>query len=611
MTDDARTEAKEQPNQTARRRSNFKLWCFRLAAIALSILVIVTVEMLLVAIDVGGDLSLVVKVSGNPKVLHHQVNPRAEESYFAGRALAGPEPKRFDLPRPDGVFRIVVVGGSTVLGFPYPPELAFPRQMEVLLSQQNAASDFEVINLGMIAISSFSVADVVDQAVAMEPDLIIVHTGHNEFYGPAGVASTANVAPQALFSGVVKVRRLRLFQMISACFTSESQDRTHLMESLPVSVTIPLNSPKFKRAEEHYRLNLERIVATASSAGIPVVLTTVASNLSGHSPVSLHVPEQLDAKDRQRWMAFFDSGRQLSAARSWREALDDLERAKAMSGDSSLLWYRMGQCLEALGRYPESRTAFESARDLDGCRFRAPSSFGGIVRDIAGQSAHPRVFFVDFAKRLADEAGPKALGSNLFLEHVHYNLDGHRRLAFIWGHFIQKEVLRRKWDTSKDPQDSEFDQLLGLLPEDRLSGQSYALKVMNVFPMTKTFDVSVHREEIISKIKRQLDALDVRQQQVFAELSLDDMAIRLAEALGDHFRRAGQPSRELFYRRCDLIRRPWNPDVSFRLARCLAESKGRPDEAVQQCRRALDLNPQHAAAQKLLTLLRADSPARR
>ena len=589
-------------------RSNRRNWCFRTAALVLPLALIVVVEALLVTFNVGNELGLIIEVPGDPKILDYQVNPRAEESYFAGRTLAGPEPKRFDLPRPDGVYRIVVVGGSTVLGFPYPPELSFPRQIEILLNQQNSHERFEIINVGMVAINSFSVADVVKQSVAMQPDLIIVHTGHNEFYGPEGVSSTTATAFRSQFSLAAKARRLRLYQLIASGFVDEPSDQKDLMAELPASVTIPREGPAFKRAEQYYRENLERIVATASSAKIPIVLTTVASNLSGHSPVSFHLPEQLAADELERWRAFFDRGRQLTVAKLWQEALDQLKHAEAISNDSSLLHYRMGQCLEALERYPESREEFELARDLDGCRFRAPGSFRGIVRDVATQTAHSNVFFFDSAEQLAVEAGPAALGSSYFLEHVHYNLDGHRRLAIILSRFVQQQVLQRQWNVAGIPADSGLDQQLGLLPEDRVSGQSYALKVMNVYPMTKTFDVNVHREAIVVRIKRELSMLDTEQQQVFANLSLDDMATRLAAAIGDYFQNERQFRRELFYRRCDQIRRPWEPDVAFRLARCLAESDDQLNEAIEHCQRTLQLNPRHAPARKLLTQLTARLP---
>ena len=590
------------------RGSKRRLWCYRIVALVFPVALVLIAEILLVTFDVGNDLSLFVRVPGDPEILDYQVNPRAEESYFVGRQLGGPEPMRFDIPRPDGVYRIVVVGASTVLGFPYPPELSFPRQVQILLNQQNSDKRFEIINAGMVAINSFSEVDIVKQSVAMQPDLIIVHTGHNEFYGPGGVASTTGTALNSQFLLAAKVRRRRLYQLAAAGFVDAPSGQKDLMEELPASVAIQKDGPLFKEAEKYFRENLEQMVATASSAKTPIVLSTVASNLSGHSPVSFLLPENLDPQDMEHWRVLFDKGRQLTAEKLWHDALDQLKQAEAISGNSSLLHYRMGQCLESLERYPESRKEFEMARDLDGCRFRAPGSFREIVRDVAGQTTHSNVFFVDSAEQLAVEAGPAALGFNDFLEHVHYNLGGHRRLAIILGRFVQEQVLKRQWNVAKVPTDPGMDQLLGLLPEDHLSGLSYALKVMSVFPMTKTFDVNEHREAIVAKITKEFGLLDMEQQQVFANLSLDDMATRLAAALGDHYRDKRQFTRELFYRRCDQIRRPWDSEVAFSLARCLAALDEHRTEAIEPCRRALQLNPQHAQAGKLWAQLHAESP---
>ena len=40
-------------------------------------------------------------------------------------------------------FPVVFLGESTVIGFPYAPEIAFPRQVEVQLQQQNPDLKFE------------------------------------------------------------------------------------------------------------------------------------------------------------------------------------------------------------------------------------------------------------------------------------------------------------------------------------------------------------------------------------------------------------------------------------------------------------------------------------
>ena len=570
--------------------------------------IVLLAEVLLVTFDIGNDLSLFVRVPGDPQILHYQINPRAEESYFAGRQLAGPEPMRFDIPRPAGVYRIVVVGASTVLGFPYPPELSFPRRVQILLNQQNSDSRFEIINVGMVAINSFSLVDIVKQSVVMQPDLIVVHAGHNEFYGPGGVASTTGTALNSQFLLAAKVRRRRLYQLAVSAFIDAPSSQKDLMEELPASVAIPKDGRLFKEAEKYYRENLEQMVEIASSAKIPIVLSTVASNLSGHSPVSFLLPENLDPQDMEDWTVLFYKGEHLSVEKLWHDALEQLKQAEAISSNSSLLHYRMGQCLESLERYSESRKEFEMARDLDGCRFRAPGSFRGIVRDVAEQTPRSNVFFVDSAEQLAVEAGPAVLGSNYFLEHVHYNLHGHRRLAIILSRFVQEQILKRQWNVARVPTDSGMDQLLGLLPEDHLSGLSYALKVMSVFPMAKTFDANLHQDAIVAKIRQEFGLLDREQQEVFANLSLDDMAVRLAAALGDHFRDKRQFTRELLYRRSDQIRRPWDSDVAYCLARCLAALDEHRTEAIEPCRRALQLNPRHEQAAKLWAELHAESP---
>ena len=116
-------------------------------------------------------------------------------AYFDQRQLAGPDPRPFQLPPPDETFRIVFVGASTVEGFPYYTELAFPRQVELLLQQQLPNRRIEVLNAAIVGINSFALADFVPRALRCEPDLVVLYAGHNEFYGPGGVGSTATVAP--------------------------------------------------------------------------------------------------------------------------------------------------------------------------------------------------------------------------------------------------------------------------------------------------------------------------------------------------------------------------------------------------------------------------------
>ena len=47
----------------------------------------------------------------------------------------------------------------------------------------------EVFNLGITAAASFAVARTAEQALELDPDVVVVSTGHNEYYGVYGAAS--------------------------------------------------------------------------------------------------------------------------------------------------------------------------------------------------------------------------------------------------------------------------------------------------------------------------------------------------------------------------------------------------------------------------------------
>ncbi len=76
-----------------------------------------------------------------------------------------------------------MAGASSIEGFPWATSLTIPRQIEIILSRQLSGHNVEVLNAGIVGITSFCVSDLVRQALECQPDAIVVYTGHNEFYG--------------------------------------------------------------------------------------------------------------------------------------------------------------------------------------------------------------------------------------------------------------------------------------------------------------------------------------------------------------------------------------------------------------------------------------------
>lgn len=542
------------PKKPMLQPSRRKRWPFRLAAICLSLLPLVLIEVALRLFGVGNDLQLVIPVASATDKFTHQLNELADRPFFGVTDLSGPEPRPFALPKPAGTYRIIVLGESTVAGFPYPPELAFPRQMEILLQKQRHDDKIEVLNAGITGISSHAIADLARQALAAEPDLLIVHAGHNEFYGPGGVTSRYGRLPASLLRTSFALRKTRLGQ-IDRLWTKDTGQE--LSELLPADLVIPFDSPDVQRAAREFQSNLTRIVTTARAPGVRVLLTTVTSNVRDQSPIRARHSRHLPALDEQRWIKLVEEAEQLLSAGDAARAQPLLSSAEAIDPHHARLLYRQGQCLESLGHVAEAATKFELARDHDGCRFRAPSSFRDVVRKVAEESKSSGVHFADWAGDLAASVAPRAVGSDLFLEHVHYRLSGHYRLAVYLAEVVQTEIIGGEWNERLALAYEEMREELRISAQDELAARSLALQVQQISPFAEALDAAAHARRLSDEIRQLFLTLSPTDQSLFASLSMADMQQNLPLALARAYDRAGDAATAKKWRDTAALRRPW------------------------------------------------------
>lgn len=537
-----------------RSRSRRRRWLFRLLAVCLSLTPFILLEVGLRVFGYGNDTRLVVRVPHADASDTYRLNPTVDSAYYGVENLPGPEPRTFKIPRPKGVYRIVVVGGSSVAGFPYAFELAMPRQLQLVLNGQSPDRQFEVLNAGITAINSFSEVDVVRQAIDCDPDLIVVHSGHNEFYGPGGLASTASRFSPKFYPLLQRLRRQRVFQLGASLIRRPAN--THLLETLPADKSIPLDSRMVVRVEECYQVNLQNAVNVAGKAGVPILLTTVPSNLRDLSPMQSiprrDLTDQQKLEQAERWKK---ASRHLSY-QEFEPALSALRAARQLEPANAILAYREAQCLEMLERNDEAAEAYVLACDLDGCRFRAPSSFQSIVRDVASGGSGS-VFFCDVAGQLRDQSSLPAPGNDFFLEHVHYNLEGHWHVAMILGRFIHKQILGAGWQSERVPSVERRDELLGVTPFDYLMADSIGLMTFEICPLKLAPDSAQQAELAKARMRRIYATLSPLDREVFANLSLATMQRELLVAMGNGYVDAGRQDLAAQMYETHILRRPW------------------------------------------------------
>jgi len=120
------------------------------------------------------------------KYMHHRYigyiptpNWTKNENYHNSLGFRGEE---IPIPKPDGEYRIVCMGGSTTYtARVQDPKLSYPAQLEAYLRQEGYNA--RVINCGAEGWTSYeTLANLEFRLLELDPDLIVVYHGFNDLY---------------------------------------------------------------------------------------------------------------------------------------------------------------------------------------------------------------------------------------------------------------------------------------------------------------------------------------------------------------------------------------------------------------------------------------------
>ena len=236
----------------------------------------------------------------------------------------------------------------------------------------------EVFNGGITAASSFAVARTVEDGVeALKADLVVVYTGHNEFYGVYGAASLAE-GGQAMWSkkghyALMQWRMTGLVGQLLAAFSAEQAGPpAALIEVMSRVGTIVASDPRRAQATANLEANLRDIAIFCRAKGIPLVLCTLTSNERGFAPARVDPP--LQAEELSLYDRLLDNGDRRHPSPG---ALAALQQAQALWMDDAYLHFLRGYHLQNSGKGVAARSAYLQARDLDPRPWRAPTGWPG------------------------------------------------------------------------------------------------------------------------------------------------------------------------------------------------------------------------------------------
>jgi tetratricopeptide (TPR) repeat protein len=425
-----------------------------LKAIALSapFLVFLLLELVLRIAHYGFDTRLFIDYSQDSRYL--VLNPDASKRYFPDPALApsgNSEP--FKKIKDSNTFRIFVLGESTTIGYPYFHNGSFHRWLQYRLMHTFRDRTFEIINLSLTGVSSYTVADFGKELVNYEPDAILIYSGQNEYYGTMGVGSVNSLSGRpALVHLVLQLRRLRTVQFFAALIKKlagtfggkNNGQNKNLMQRMAGDQHIAFMTDLYKKGISQYQYNFRSLLTVLDNYHIPVFLSNLVSNEAGLQPfVSIEAPGQTDTAFKKE----FDKGVEALKDHREKDAFNDFRAADSIYPDHALCNYYLGMLSYQRGDYNQAKTRFSRAKDLDGLRFRAPSKLNEVISGLCNEFSNTHL--VDTKAEFEVHSDHQIIGNELILEHVHPNLDGYALMSDVFYKAMKRAAVFKGYESSE------------------------------------------------------------------------------------------------------------------------------------------------------------------
>ncbi len=306
----------------------------------------------------------------------------------------------FDREKKENAFRVFILGESSAAGFPYSPNGSFSRYISERLQLLYPNNTIEVVNTGMAAINTYTIKDLLPGIIAQKPDLILIYTGHNEYYGALGVGSSESlggselVINSMLWLNQFKITQLtrnfiiwigKLISNSDVKFTNET-----LMSRMAEDQSIIYDSPAYQKGIDQFRNNMQNILELISKYNIPVIIGTLTSNLKDQPP-----------------FISIKTNRYLPAIEVYEEA----------------------QLIFNEGDTTSAKELYTQAKELDALRFRAPEAINQWIQKLAYDFEIP-VIDIDSSFNSMSPSG--ITGNNLMTDHLHPVLDGYHLIGKLF-----------------------------------------------------------------------------------------------------------------------------------------------------------------------------------
>lgn len=398
--------------------------------------------------------------------------------------------------------RIFCLGASTTAGYPYNtfPQFkcpaSFPNYLRAILQYNDTIPDLEILNAGCNALDCFSVLQVFKDLKKYKPDVIIVYTGHNEYFGPNEFTLPKEKAllyhNHALSGLLFRLRQTYLYQALRwfiRLFAKRTQaghqDYLDWSKQNYVTADDPIN----KVVKENFQRNLTELVQLAKKFGIRVVLCTPVSNWTFPPFISKH-GHDLTSQEISIWDSLETHAQTYYREEKYNQAINVWQQMKDIDSTFADLYYQSGKVYTKLKMYGEAAFELWEAKDFDALPFRAKSFISPIVREIARIEnvilADIEQFFIQISNQLLPHP-------TLLLEHLHPTESGYYYISLNIAQVMVQNHIFKGINEIEYPEVEKCREVLNIVDyvvdrvEYDLTNESYLERLSDLNPEIKSF----------------------------------------------------------------------------------------------------------------------------
>ena len=330
----------------------------------------------------------------------------------------------FDAEKKSNAFRVFVLGGSSAAGYPFSPLGSFSRYVRDRLTLLYPLSKIEVVNISMTAVNSYTVLDLFPGVLEQKPDLILIYAGHNEYYGALGVGSMESLGTsREMVNLLLYLNRFKTVELLRNTIqwvmklfsgNNELQSGT-LMSRMAKDQYIGFDTETFNDGISQFEGNIQDVLDMAKEKNVPVILSTLVSNLKDQFPFIEIKTKNFPPADK-----------------IYNQAKHELSS----------------------GNYRVADSLFRFAKDLDGLRFRAPEKINRVITSLSIEYKFP---LVNLDSAFSSISPDGIIGSNLMTDHLHPTLRGYQFLGKLFFEKMEQSdylPASEKANLSGDEQDS-------------------------------------------------------------------------------------------------------------------------------------------------------------